>query len=268
MTACNCGLELLNILPHIKGGTQLRWYLSSGVTIGVGATVTIAVSRHATSANAAWTTLATVPVSDGSYVDASQRTWGASEQVYYRITLSNPVCTLGPYPSMMGSIPCELRGNMREILRREYLSQRTKEKQRGLLLKRKLSGTECTTCLDPDRPGVTLRSDCPTCFMTGWVGGYYANPDFYMAAGAYRRGAMRSEDLPVVTGNEPSVFSFLNIPDVQPLDVWVDYQSDHRWEIDTVEATTRIGSYVIIATATARRLKFNDIVYQIPVTKP
>lgn len=265
---CGCALEKLDILPHMKGGTQLRWYYSPTATIAGDATVTIEVSRHATDDNAAWTTLATVLASLGTYTDTARRTFGSNEQIYYRVRLNSPSCILGPYPSMMGSVPCELRGVLREVLRREYLRHSTGEDQRGLLLKRKLSGTECTTCLDQDHPGRTTRSDCPTCYQTGWVGGYYLNPDFYVFQGSHRSGFRRSEDLPAVTGNEPVMLSFLNIPDVQPQDVWVDYQSDHRWLIETVEATFRVGSYVILATAAARRLNFNDIVYQIPVAKP
>jgi hypothetical protein len=76
------------------------------------------------------------------------------------------------------------------------------------------------------------------------------------------------EETPVVTGGHETKLQFLNIPDIQPGDVWVDYQSDHRWMINSTESLLRIGSYVVTAAAAATRLNFADVVYAITVAKP
>jgi hypothetical protein len=258
----------MDILPHIKGGTVLYWTFAEGTELAVDAKIKIEVARHDTVTTAAWTTLATVDASLGIYTDTQQRTWGSNEQVYYRLTLDTPLCVLGPYPSMMGMIPCEMQGLLREILRRERQRHQTKEAQRGALLKRKYSGVVCPTCVDPDFTERQIRSDCPTCFATGWTGGYYLHHDFYVDMGNYGGANAYGEETPVVTGGHETKLQFLNIPDIQPGDVWVDYQSDHRWMINSTESLLRIGSYVVTAAAAATRLNFADVVYAITVAKP
>lgn len=259
---CQCPIKHLDILPTIDGGSVIYWTLQPSIEIPAGATVAVQTARYATADNSVWSTLATVPYTNGYIIDVNRYALGIAEQIYYRAVFSSPPCTTDPVPSLMGKIPCTQRPMLREIIRREQLRHKNNEAQQGTLLKRKYSGTLCTICTNPDFPEQQINSYCETCYGTGWVGGYFINPNFYLDMAEHGFSNKRGEYRRIEGEHNATQIQYLNIPDVQPGDVWVDKQSDHRWQIEKVHSLFRLGSYVVTAQADVRKLNFEDVVYK------
>ena len=265
--ACDCPFLWFDLLPFLDGGSVLNWSFKANATIPDGSTVTVQVSRHDTPEAGAWTTLGTVPALTGTYTDNPRRIFGVFEQLYYRLRLDSLNCFSDSIPAEHGEIPCPARNVLREIIRRERLRHSNHESQRGTLLKRKKSGTLCTACVNPDNPNEQIRSNCDVCFDTGYVGGYFVVPNFYLDMANYGRALLRGEFVPDEGSHTEAMVQYLNIPCVEPEDVWVDRQSDHRWIFESVETLSRIGSYVVTAASKVRRLHHADIVSYFPVIK-
>ena len=290
MSDCDCPIERLDIVPYMDGGTRISWHLARGTnlndasTLGIGnmavgstfrvgpsnytKMIELQVSRYDTPDPSVWTTLATVAADSAYYVDTSKRTWGSLERIYYRARLLPGCCFSRITPSKGGMLDCrEPVSIVREILRRERLRHESGEASLGTLLKRKFSGIPCTDCVDPDYPGRQIESFCLTCYQTGWVGGYYLNPSFYADLGESGTQLKTGDNLDVEGSDRVTTLRYLNIPDVQPGDVWVEYSSDHRWHVDKVRTLSKVSSYVLIAAAEVRRLGFEDVVYKYPVPR-
>jgi hypothetical protein len=166
---------------------------------------------------------------------------------------------------LAGVTDCRVRGDIREIIRRERSRHKSGEAQKGVLLKRKYSGVRCTTCSDPDYPDRLINSDCPVCFRTGYVGGYFLTPNFFADLNQYGSAGQRGEYHDIEGADSTTSLQYLNIPDVQVGDVWVDTQSDQRWLVDQIKTVARVGSYILIAAAGVTKLNTDDIVYKVPV---
>ena len=268
MTNCDCPIQRLDIVPYIDGGTRISWQLRQDIELDPASTFEVQVSRYATDDPSVWTAVGTGDINTAFIVDDQKRTWGSTERIYYRVHLLPNNCYSWTMPSRAGVYDCrEPASVVREIIRRERLRHTLGEASLGTLLKRRFSGVRCTECTDPDYAGRGTQSFCLTCYQTGWTGGYYLNPRFYADLSESGTELKRGEYLDVEGADQATTLRYLNIPDVQPGDVWVEYDSDHRWIVDKVKALSKAGSYVLVAAAEVRRLGFEDVVYKYEVPR-
>jgi hypothetical protein len=132
------------------------------------------------------------------------------------------------------------------------------------LLKRRLYGTACE-CVD-SMTGETRIPDCPICYGTGIVGGYFAPyPCFYVE---FSRKKIRSHVSDIGTTNDGPVVAgrMLNTPQIHSYDVWVDRGSDQRWIIHKIESEIEIrGIPIILHPVEMRMAPFSHIIYSFPI---
>jgi len=123
----------------------------------------------------------------------------------------------------------------REIIRKETMLLRKKTGTKGWLLKRKQWGDPCPVCLDQVTQQVQ-NARCPTCYGTGFVGGYYAPVEFWVTMNATQRLMRLTPEQGVVAENVETVRT-LAYPLVDPNDVWVHANTNSRYRVQSQIAT-------------------------------
>lgn len=217
-----------------------------------------------------WITLNEEPiVDDCCYYDVCKRNWATLIEAYYRIRLvlpSEPGCPI--YKSQ----PTRANGLLdrrdwlvaRDIVRREYLQQKYNG-TRGHLLVRKKFGTACPTCLDWDTREVR-DSDCPTCYGTGLVGGYYPAVNYTITGSAGWSRRIVDGDPPKGTSSDitKSGRSIL-YPTIDTRDIWVRSDNGERYIIDNYTVIAQVKSVPLVVQPTIKLAPMSDIVYSIPL---
>lgn len=133
--------------------------------------------------------------------------------------------------------------------------------EKFVLLKRKTFGDTCPNCYDAYTQRRTL-DQCEVCFDTTISGGYYSP---ITVQGMMNASPKRSQM--VLWGDfrpGDAVIYTTSYPHVQPKDIFVD-QTNRRWEIIQVR-TVEKGQFIIEQASQARRLLYDDIVYQFNVS--
>jgi hypothetical protein len=84
-----------------------------------------------------------------------------------------------------------------------------------------------------------------------------------MDVGNYKRNVVVTENAGMTTEGNIASLKWLNIPNVDPGDIWVDANTDYRWEIGEITVVTKVASLPLICTAPGARLPLNDVAYTI-----
>lgn len=152
---------------------------------------------------------------------------------------------------------------MKEILRKESMLQRKKTGARGVLLKRKLWGDPCTTCVDPNTSSV-LNPHCPDCFGTSFVGGYHAPLEYWLTLDPSQRMKRLQGDGGVVTAVFETARA-LAWPNPEGNDVWVQLDTNRRFRIgDDIAAIGRHRGVDLLLQLHLEELPQSNVVYQVP----
>lgn len=153
----------------------------------------------------------------------------------------------------------------REIVRREMVRlTKLKAGTRGWLLRRRISGQLCTYCVNPET-GRSTRSDCPYCYGTTFVGGYYPpqemwvdmQPDVQLRRLDPQRGAI---------ADYQKVFRCLAFPLPNPNDYWVSAKSGICYLIkEQIVTTARIDEEPLILQLDVTVEHSNHVIYSYPL---
>lgn len=263
---CEWIFARLLIYPGIRRETRVEWVLHPQFSGPEPYTYQLQVGRTGLPHADDWTNLGD-PVSGATYlIDLPQRVYGKFQWTHYRLLLTDAGGTTyasAPH-NCLGRLTRSDWLQVRELKRLEQLRLKREAGTEGYLLKRRLFGAYCD-CTDPLTQEVR-DAQCPTCFGTGFVGGYFdAYPCFYveLAEGNQRghldpmRGSV--DDLPVVKGrmvNDPQVFSY---------DIFVQKNSDIRWLVHELESKVEMRGLPVIVEATLRQLPFSNVAYDVPI---
>lgn len=217
-----------------------------------------------------WITLNEQPVVDDCcYYDVCKRNWATLIEAYYRVRLVLPGV---PGCPTFKSQPVRANGVLdrrdwlvaREIIRKEYVQQKY-EGTRGHLLVRKKFGQACPRCLDWDTKEVT-DSDCPTCYGTGLVGGYYpAVPYTITVDGGWNRRIVDGDPPRGTASDIVKRGRVILYPAIDTRDVWVRGDNGERYIVDNYTVIAQIKSLPLVAQATIKLAPMTDIVYSIPL---
>lgn len=264
----DCEIKQVDVLYLGNSGAYICWRLRQDATFFKG-------EYHffvdfGWPATDTWVTLNEQPiVDDCCHYDVCKRNWANIIEAYYRVRLVLPG---EPGCPVYKSQPVRANGLLsrkdwlvaRDIIRKEYL-QNKYQATRGQLLVRKKFGRACPLCLDWDTKEVT-NSDCPACYGTGIMGGYYpaVQLDISMAANWNRR---------IVSGQPPRgthsdiVKSGRHVmyPAVDTRDVWVRSDNGERYIIDNYTVVAQLRSVPLIANTVLKLAPMTDIVYSIPL---
>ena len=249
----------VDIYNRVRGGALIAWQLSPAVRLDAEPTFTVEASR---SGVGDWEVVA---VTTGYYaaIDESRWLYGKAPRLHYRVRFTTAGRT---HTSPRYQIGANLDGRdaaiLRDIVRKEALRFR-QSGQCGFLYKRRHWGPRCTACHDYDT-GSVLNSNCGSCFGTGYSGGYFPPVEFWLSqvsAGPQRRKAVA--DGLGVRGDRNIVVRALCCPWIDSDDVWVDFDSDQRYYIQTVNEVNYRGSIFLFDSVELRLAAATDIIYQL-----
>lgn len=201
----------------------------------------------------------------------ARATFGKELNIFYRVKLTdgNGVIYYSLPAVVFGNLDFRSWNLAKEISRKELLRLRALQVGvEGWLLKVKRSGTPCPACLDQFTEEVT-NSNCPVCFGTRWVGGYYDPQPLIFAdvtlEGIYQQRATE-EGVGMVN---PQIVRgmFVAQPYLSTMDVWVNQSSDVRYHLHEVKPRTFIRDVPILVTADMRPIPHDNVIYKIPVPR-
>lgn len=210
-----------------------------------------------------WEDVGTIAVNSTYAVDDTQRQFGKSLRVGYRVVLTTPIDThTSPVAQVLGKLSLRQWLLARAMLRRIIKKATGHETMPGYLMKRKLHGSNCT-CLDP-MTGAITNSDCATCLGTGKIVGYYqATDNTLFDIGPHTEETKRSElgtiNQEIMTG------TMIGIPLPVRNDVWVDANSDRRYFIQRVTPTSELNHVPLVVQVELRLAELTDVVYDVSI---
>ena len=266
----SCAFKRLDIWQMTRGGTEICWELSQNFFKHGPLHFYVDFGQSGTDE---WIALNTEPiVDDCCFTDPCQRNWEQLASGFYRVRMllpSEPGCPV------LTSLPAPADGQMakrewlmaREIVRKELLQQSKIDGALGFLLKRKKFGVGCTNpaCLEWDTREVT-DSNCPVCYGTGIVGGYYPGIEHYFTFKPNDKRRINAGQPPRgVSADMPSDVRSLLYPKLDTRDVWVAAGSDSRYIIDSYVTLADMKGFPLIGTVNLRLAPATDVVYAVPV---
>jgi hypothetical protein len=195
--------------------------------------------------------------------DRSDRFKGQQIKGAYRLklVLSSEEFISSPFP-VMGHLGYT---DYRTLLKIERAEMRNKHiLTEGVLLKKKQMGDACPQCLN-DLLKQPHKTNCPVCFNTGFVGGYYppARCDVVLELSAAHdqvdpqvRGPINDQEVSarILAYHQPVTF-----------DVWCNLRTGDRYRITSVKNIVQIKTVPIVHTAQMRRIPNSDIAYSLSV---
>lgn len=219
-----------------------------------------------------WIALNSTPVVDDCcYNDPCARDQTDGADVMYRVRLVVPLtdgtCAVykGEPIGTFGRLAKHDWLRARDIVRREYLQQREIEGTAGFLLKRKKFGLRCDVCAEWDTKEVT-DSDCPNCYGTGLVGGYYAGVEYWMTLNADWKHRINVATEPRGTNKDIiKAARCIFWPPLSTKDIWVRADNDRRYIIDNFVSIAEIRGVPMIVTAQIRLAPASDVIYNVPI---
>lgn len=207
-----------------------------------------------------------LPAVDASYlVDSEQRVWGKTEWTNYRVKVVTPLGTYYSLPEAgLGALDRKDWLLGRSIVRRNLVAARLGWVE-GFLLKRKLYGTPCPECLDPQTEEVTIPY-CDVCFGSGFVGGYYPPMGCIFAALSPEAGHTEFTGGPRNVGKTVVVkATMIAVPQLHEDDVWVGRAGDRRYYVHSITNLAEIKGVPLFVSVELRPAPFSDTLYRIPI---
>ncbi len=153
----------------------------------------------------------------------------------------------------------------REIIRKETLLLYKRTGTRGWLLKRRLFGEPCTdpACVD-QVTGQILNPNCPDCYGTGIVGGYYAALEYWVTMNPTQRIKKLDVNLGVIAESMETVRALAH-PSPDPNDVWVQANTNQRYIIQSdIVASARHRGVDLVLNLRLQERPTSDGIYLVP----
>lgn len=213
-----------------------------------------------------WINVGMPAVNAYTMVDPEQRIQGKLRYQFYRIILTDG------NGQQYTSLPVGLSGTLsprdwriaRERLRQERVRMRMVAGQEGYLLKRRITGTPCPTCLDYTTEEVG-NPHCPSCYGTGFLCGYFfpiscvwadIDPATYHLNLDSSRGTVTDIVVKARMAN-----TWIAGED----DIWVNRKTDDRYYLHKVQNVIEVRGVPLIANIEMRPAPASDPVYTIEI---
>jgi hypothetical protein len=253
------------VFNRMRGGTLLAWELNPFFSNQLAGPVTFTVQQSRTTAG----DVINVGTAQDTYVFEDTRQWvyGKDLRAHYRVVFTQgnvqyeskwqqPLSNLDTHDTMI----------LRELIRKEELRMVTQIGICGYLFKRRVWGVKCPTCLDFDT-GEVRDGSCDICKGTGYVGGYFDGITYYVTE-SQGGGGRRKVILDAVgkSNNQRWAARGLNCPWLDSGDVWVDFDSDQRYVIQTINDINYRGQTIIFDPVELRLVPVSDVIYTL--TRP
>jgi len=148
-----------------------------------------------------------------------------------------------------------------------------REKMRGMslyassfwVLKRRSSGTQCTSCWDPILFRPSPKKYCLTCYDTGFFGGYH-NP---IAVWGVVNPQPKRHQITAFGEFHPgdNLITFGNYPRIAPRDIIID-SLNKRWRVVNPVIPTEKKRYLIAQQCRVEQVDLGDVVYKYLIDRP
>jgi len=274
-TSCDPVFNRVHVRPTFRHGTLVEWQLDRHFSDTGTYQYQLQVGHTGTSLADDWENVGLPASNTASLVDDTQRDYGKTPFAHYRVCLTTGQGTYTSEPvSVWGDLP---KKYWRRLLNRERIWERqvlaTHRGQQGYLLKRKLTGDQPELgagTLDWMTEEVVNPQDAET-VGTAFIGGYYDPIEcVYADLDPQTRREHLDEGKGRGTINDKirTKAVMLARPQVDSRDVWVDLDTDMRWEIHSIQHIEEVGGVPVIIAAEFRLLPFSHPVYEIEITRP
>lgn len=197
----------------------------------------------------------TLDINTFEYLDEKVKIRHSFRDVFYKVKITDPdgiESTYGP-----GYLRNEPDIIARDIIRRNNLLL---EKKTGTLCsihRHRTIGTKCPRCFDPIK-GRKKLSNCPDCYNTGILHGYYDPVESYVNFNVLPSAAELAGFSEVIKGQ--SIAWLSNYPIVQPRDIIVD--RERRWRVVDRNQIEKRG-IVIRQILRIEKVNLSDIEYSL-----
>lgn len=266
---CPGPFERLIIYPTIRNGSRIEWTMAAGFFDPGPYVYRLEVGRTGLPDADDWEQVG-LPVQDAPYLeDTEDRVFGSYQWTHYRVRLTTPVGNYYSRPTnCLGRMDRRDWGRTQDMFRRAQLSMdqmlTADSGMKGWLLKRRIYGEPCQICSDPLTRNTT-DPQCPTCYGTGFVGGYFeplscswASINPVNITSEQARSAHMTFDY-VAQGQ------MIADPILHPRDVWISSENDYRWGIDSLVPAIEVRGVPVLYNVIMGRLPFSDIIYHFPI---
>lgn len=250
------------VYGKVLGGAVMAWDLSKMFKVTTPITFEVWASRDGVGD---WT-LVTTTVDQYVAIDVNRWIYGVAPQLHYQIRFSYGGTV---YESIVkqtiGNLDVRDSNIVNEIIRKECLRLEKYAGQCGYLYKRRRWGVACPDCLDYDT-GEVKSAHCLTCFGTGITGGYFAPIEYWVAPavpGVGRRTATQPEGQGVIEDRTWAVRA-INCPWLDTGDVWVDFDTDQRYVVQSVKEITYRSVPIVFEPVELRTAPATDVIYELP----
>lgn len=188
-------------------------------------------------------------------------------RTWYRVLVTTPIATYASEPTAgMGTLSVRDWRIARETIRQQQKRLQFDAGQRGVLLKRRITGEDCPTCLDYQTREVR-DPDCPDCWGTGKRCGYFfpmdciwadMDPKTYHTELDGGKGRGTTSDIRVKA-------RMVNTWLLGEEDVWVNLVTDDRFYVHRVQNVAEKRGIPLMADVELRPAPYTDIIYTIEI---
>lgn len=210
-----------------------------------------------------WTTLSPVPLVDTYiFVDSQPGLLHTWNQLYYRIRVEKRGTDQeAHYPNVPVRLQARPPLDALEMARQELQMLKELTGRKVWLLKRRTFGARCPECWDRFSLKKT-KSNCRTCWSTGWMGGYHKPLEFYCQIDP---SADASQILggPGETQQKNTTARTIFFPPIDPRDLLVEAENK-RWRVHSRTYTERARSPVK-QELQLHRIPEGDMEFAIPI---
>jgi len=263
ITAHSNIFDRITIIPDVRGGTVITWSVDSRCTIEGPYAFTVEWAEHPDAASREVVGLAGSAL---TITDTTIRRFSKLPHSVYWVTItgadnilhySDPVSALGNWNRHDFLIG-------REIVRREYLALTRYTGTHGIYLGRLQWGTICTTCSDWDT-NMPTDAHCPTCYGTGFVGGYHAPSELWLGEDRLAIHSKRQDNIGV-RNDQAQMVRAVACPYLTAKDIWVNTDTDERWSIESKRELVSLRGRPLVYGVEIRLIELGNIAYDIPTS--
>jgi hypothetical protein len=244
----------------INGATVITWQQNRHFrgTIPADAVLVLEFSLHATNVNS-WIRVSEQPVT--CYLEDKVNRWrGQSIEGYYRLRIVGTGCEyVSEQTQLFSKLSFTEYRTALKILRAENRQFYTKSA--GYILKRRWIGVRCTRCND-FLINNAKEGQCPICYGTGFIGGYFGPVQCGMEISGNGMGSgdvVNPERGAINDGNAQGRIVALYNPEMN--DVWVDSTTGSRWRVNSHSIIVHSRSVPIVLQCQLRHIPTSDVVY-------
>jgi len=219
--------------------------------------------ERADSPGGAWTTLTSVPLVDSYiFVDSQPGLLHTWNQLFYRLRAVHRASSETAY---FPRVPVRLQArpplDALEMSRQELVLLKEFTGRKCWLFKRRTFGLKCPECWDRFSQRKT-KSNCRTCWSTGWMGGYHNPIEFYCQIDPTGQAA---QIVPPVgeTHQENTTARTIFFPPIDVRDLIVEAENK-RWRVHT-RSTTERARAPVKQELQIHRIPEGDMEYAIPL---